>query len=392
MECPSFTKEDSARHSIVPRFRNYAKHISEFQGRVLERASSPMTIRAVVLAPGKFASFGGKTANDLAIYNGRLFDVVAIIDNSKAGKTSKTFLPVANIDVPIVSRLDETSQFTPEALVIGIAPIGGRMSAEYRQVVKDAILKGLDVWSGMHTFLADDKELAHLAKRSGATLHDLRRPPRELRIWNGEVTRTRAARITVMGTDCDVGKNITTIELAKRAFELGFNPGIVATGQTMLMLGADAGSVIDAIPADFTSGEVERHIVSLDKAGKDMIFTEGQAAILHPAYGQVSLAILYGSQPDAVCLAHDPFRRSRGGFEVVVPELRDEIDAIESLCSMTKVVAVSVMGWNRSRDQIARAAQRIEKEEGLPAGDAIRDSQMLTEAILRHLKFTKRIK
>lgn len=350
-----------------------------------------MAVRAIVLAQGKFGSFGSKTANDLVIYNGRVFDVVAILDKSKAGRTSKDFLPFATSDVPIVGRLEDADKFRPEALVIGVAPIGGRISAEYRQIVKKAILEGLDVWSGMHNFLSDDRELIGLAKQSGAILHDLRRPPANLRIWTGKVALTKAARVTVMGTDCDVGKNITTMELARAATTLGFNVGIVATGQTMLMLGTDAGAVIDSIPADFTPGEVERQILKLDKAGKEIIFTEGQAAILHPAYGQVSVAILYGSQPHAVCIAHDPFREWRGGFKVRMPHLKEEINAIQSVCEPTKVVAASVMGFNHTEDEITQAARQIEKETGLPAGNARRDAMKLTDAILQYLKLGKRV-
>ncbi len=350
-----------------------------------------MAIRAVVLAHGKFASFGGKTANDLVIYNGRFFNVVVILDKSKAGKTSRSFLPAASSNVPMVATFEESLRFRPEALVIGVAPVGGKLTSEYRQIVKEALLEGLDVWSGLHTFLSGDEELVSLAERKGVTLHDLRRPPEELRIWTGEVLQTRAARITIMGTDCDVGKNITTMELASQAAKSGFDPGVVATGQTMMMLGSDAGAVIDAIPADFTSGEVERQILKLDRLGKDMIFIEGQGAILHPAYGQVSVAILHGSQPDAVCLAHDPFRRRRGGFKVRIPEVTDEIHAIESLCPATKVVAVSVMGWERKKEEIENAAHRVERETGLPAGNAMKDGRKLIRAILERLKTIDRI-
>ncbi len=350
-----------------------------------------MTIKAVVLAHGKFASFGGKTANDLVIYNNRLFDIAAILDATKAGGTTKKFLPVAKADIPIVATLKQSARFNPEALVIGVAPIGGLLTKEYRKVVKEAISMGLDIWSGLHIFLGDDQELASLAKKSGSTLHDLRRPPKDLRIWDGAVSSTRAARITVMGTDCDVGKNVTTLELARSAEKLGYSAGVVATGQTMLMLAADAGSVIDAIPADFTPGEVERQILKLDRAGKQLIFTEGQAAILHPAYGQVSLAILYGSQPDAVCLAHDPFRKWRGGFKVRMPKLSEEIRAIEVLCPTTKVVAVSIMGWERDEREISRAAEKVEAETGLPAGDILRDGDRLTRPILKRLSRVGRI-
>jgi D-glutamate N-acetyltransferase len=351
-----------------------------------------MAIRAVVLAQGKFGSFGSKTANDLLIYNGRLFDVVALLDESKAGKTSREFLPFTSTDVPIVARLEDASKFKPEALVIGVAPIGGRISSEYRRIVREAILKGLDVWSGMHTFLSDDPELMGVALRTGSTLHDLRRPPADLQIWTGEVSHTKAARVTIMGTDCDVGKNITTMELAHEASKLGFSEGTVATGQTMLMLGTNAGAVIDSIPADFGPGEVERQILTLDKEGKDIIFIEGQAAVLHPAYGQVSVAILYGSQPDAICLAHDPFREWRGGFEARMPKLEDEISAIETLCPTTRVVAVSLMGFNHTKREVSQAARQVKKETGLPASDAIRQPDRLAKAIFQYLILKKRIR
>lgn len=378
-------KDTSPCKCIVLR-RGYEQRIP-----ALRLVATGMPLKAVILAPGKFASFGGKTANDLVLYNGRFFDVVAIIDDSKAGRTSKDFLPASKTDCPIVSNLKEALLYEPESLVIGIAPIGGRLTEEYRRVVKEAVRKGIDVWSGMHTFVSDDPEISRLAEKTGAKLHDLRRPPRDLRIWNGEVLSTRAARVTIMGTDCDVGKNVTTLELARSAEQAGFHPGIVATGQTMLMLGTDSGAVIDAIPADFTPGEVEKHVLQVNRMGKNPVFVEGQAAILHPGYGQVSLAILYGSQPHAVCLAHDPFRRKRGGFDAKIPPIEQEISAIERLCPLTKVVAVSVMGWNRESTDIEHAAQNVETQTGLPTGDAMRDGPKLFDAIRKRLKETGKI-
>jgi len=343
--------------------------------------------RAVILAEGSLGSLTGKTTNILIMYNNRKFNVVAVIDSNNAHKDAGEVIGIGKVGIPVVKDLNEAMSYSPEVLIIGIATVGGTLPKEYRKVIADAITKGLDIWSGLHYFLGDDPEFSELARKCGVRIHDIRKPPRDrLRIWNGDVLKTNCARILVAGTDCVVGKNVTVLELEKGLKHRGYNPGIVATGQTLILAGAHAGAVIDAIPSDFCPGVVEQLILNLDDNGFDPVIVEGQASVLHPAYGQVALSILYGSMPNLIVLAHDPWRRVRDEMNVPMEPLKREIKALEFLCPTAKVVAISIMGYRRSNTEVLEMCEALENELNLPVADPRRDRGRLVDAINKYLR------
>jgi uncharacterized NAD-dependent epimerase/dehydratase family protein len=154
------------------------------------------------------------------------------------------------------------------------------------------------------------------------------------------------------------------------------------------MIGCDAGECVDALPADFMGGEVERMVVDVADMGKDIIFVEGQASLSHPTYGQESLAIIYGSWPDAVILVHDPFRETRDGFpQFKVPKPTVEMNMIQTICPKTKIVGIAVNGDLKSDEEVKDAIKQIEKETELPATDALRfGAAKLFDALEKHIK------
>ena len=89
---------------------------------------------------------------------------------------------------------------------------------------------------------------------------------------------------------------------------------LVSTGQTGLIQGARYGIALDAIPAQFCSGEMEATVVeAFEGEHPDVIIVEGQGALSHPAY-LTSTFILRGSQPHGVVLQHAPGRTRLGDF------------------------------------------------------------------------------
>ena len=110
--------------------------------------------RLVILAEGQFAPHSAKTAYGVIRY-GR-DDVVAVLDSSRAGQNVSAYLP--GRDIPIVATLDDSLALPnpPDALLIGIAPTGGRLPDAWRSTILAAIDAGLDVLSGLHMFLGDD--------------------------------------------------------------------------------------------------------------------------------------------------------------------------------------------------------------------------------------------
>lgn len=311
------------------------------------RESFDTPVPTVVLAEGEFGETGGKTANGVVMHS-ELFAVRAVVDAETAGRTPTDVLGNERApDVPIVESVADALEVAPEAeaLVIGVAPAGGQLPESWVAGIEAALEAGCDVVSGLHVFLSEDDRWASLAAEHDARLFDVRKPPGDddLRVGDGSVDDADAPVVLTLGTDCAVGKRTTTFELYRAAREAGLDAGWVATGQTGIMVGAQAGVVIDRVPADFTAGVVEDLVTSV-AADHDLVFVEGQASLTHRAYSGVTLSLLHGAWPDAVVLADEPSRTRRTHFEQFAVEgIETERRLIEDLSAAT-VAAVSTWG------------------------------------------------
>ncbi|WP_411963705.1 DUF1611 domain-containing protein [Haloferax sp. YSMS24] len=335
-----------------------------------ERYEGP--VETIVFAEGAFGETSGKTANGV-VAHGTLFDVRAVVDSTKAGRCATDVLGTDLSSNPtVVASVEEALTEAPDAgvLILGVAPVGGTLPRDWIPEIETAIDAGCDVVSGLHEFLSDNPEWRMRAADAGVSLVDVRKPPEDkLRVADGRVDECGADVVLTMGTDCAVGKRTTTFELYNAARELGLDAGWVATGQTGVMIGADAGVVIDRVPADFLAGVVEDLVCSVAE-DYELVFVEGQASLSHRAYSAVTLGLLHGSNPDVVVIADEPGRNTRDDFDrFEVESLPEEISLIEHI-SPTTVAAVSTWG-----DAIG-----VESEVGLPAGNVFEDGG--TDAIL----------
>ncbi len=326
-------------------------------------------MRVLLLAHGKFTGMGGKTARGVYFYSPH--EVVGILDHTLAGRYADEFFP-GRRHVPIYSSI---SDFEGEydALIIGVAPIGGKLPRAWRSEIMRVLEDGRMVISGLHDFLSEDEEFRRIAERSGARIWDVRKPPENLRVADG--SGRKANTILVAGTDCSVGKMITAVELTNEARKRGLNAGFVATGQTGIMVGADAGYVIDRIPGDFMAGMVEEMVKKVGEK-KEIVIVEGQGALTHPAYSGVSTAILHGSYAKKIIIAHDPKRTEHhhySGFKI--SSLDRVIDQYESLAagiSGGRVVGISIDGEHMSNEEVNMYAEWVMSEFGLPSADVLR--------------------
>lgn len=340
----------------------------------LHERYDPSTL-ALVYAEGAFGETAGKTANGV-VAQSELFRVGGVIDSTCAGRDAGAVLGrELETTVPVFESVAVALEAVPDAtaLILGVAPVGGGLPEEWVAGIELAIDAGCDVVSGLHVFLADEPAWATRAADAGVALVDVRKPPEELRVADGRVEDVEAAVVLTTGTDCAVGKRTTTYELYRAARDAGLDAGWVATGQTGLMTGADAGVVIDRVPADFVAGVVEDLVCEVG-ADRDLVFVEGQAALSHRAYSGVALGLLHGAFPDAVVIADDPARRRRDDFDrFEVGSLDDEIALVERLCP-TDVVAVSTWG-----DPAAVATTTA-----LPVGNVLHDggADVLLEAVV----------
>ncbi|MFQ5762937.1 MAG: DUF1611 domain-containing protein, partial [Candidatus Bathyarchaeia archaeon] len=289
--------------------------------------------------------------------------------------------------IPVVGSLQDALRYDPEVLVIGIAPPGGRLPPTLRRTIREALERGMDVISGLHYFLSEDEEFAEEARKRGRRIWDVRKPPANLRVLTGQVRSVPVPIVTILSTDITSGKNIAVIEMLKEAERRGLSAGFIATGQTTMIIGADAGATIDAIPGDFMAGEVERMILDVAEKKKDLILVEGQGALSHPAFGNETLAILYGSWPDAIVLCHDPFRTSRDRFpQFALSDPRREIKMLETVFPEARVVAIAVDGYQQTTEDVQKTCDKLERETQLPCTDPYRfGAAKLLDAVLAHV-------
>jgi D-glutamate N-acetyltransferase len=341
--------------------------------------------RFLIVADGDFGPMTSKTANSVIRYLPER--TVGVLDRQHAGNTVQDVLGFGG-PRPVVGSMREGLALGPTAVLIGIAPQGGRMPAEWRAWLAEALNHGCDLWSGLHTFLGDDPLLAEEARANGRRIHDLRRPPADLPIASGLAKTVEPFVVLTVGTDCNVGKMTAQLQLTRRLNDQGIRTRFVATGQTGIMI-EGWGIAVDAVVADFIAGAAER-LVLQGSEGADIVLVEGQGSINHPGYSGVTLGLLHGSCPDALILCHQSSREYIGDYREAawlrIPPLSQYVHLYENIAGAvhpTKVVAVSLNTYDMSDDEARRTCEAARRETGLPATDPVRfDPGPLVEAVV----------
>ncbi len=346
--------------------------------------------RLAILAEGCFTPLDAKTAVGVLRY--RTDEVAAIIDSTRVGRTAAACVGVGG-DVPVVADVGTAASHGADSLMIGIAPQGGHLLPGWRLVIHEALARGWDVLSGLHVFLGDDPEFRELAERSGARLVDVRRPPQGLAVAAMRATTLDALVVLTVGSDCNVGKMTTALEIEGALKARSIRAEFVATGQTGIFI-AGQGIAVDAVPADFVAGAVEGMVL---RAGEqaEVVLVEGQGALHHPGYSGVTLSLLHGAAPQALVLCHQAVRdriRITGepSVERPIPPLAVLRQAYENAASWVRparVVAASLNTWGLDESAARSACTRAAEELGVPATDPVRfGPQPLAEAIQGELR------
>ena len=337
--------------------------------------------RYLILADGNFGPETSKTANACIRYTPD--HVVGVLDARHAGRTSQQILGFGG-DIPVVATLDQGLALRPNALLIGIAPPGGQIPADWVQLVRRAIEHGLEVWSGLHSFLGDIPELAEAARKRGVAIHDLRRPPAKLTVANGRVRTVDATVVLTVGTDCNIGKMTTQLQLLGSLRSKGIRTSFAATGQTGILI-EGRGISVDAVIADFIAGAAEKLVLDC-AAESDLVLVEGQGSIIHPSYSGVTYGLLHGSLPHAQVMCAQPSRKAINRCEwVKIPPLVDFIRLSEAAAAPLRpapVIAVALNTYDLDEDAARRAIESVQRETGLPTTDVVRyDPSPVSDAI-----------
>ena len=259
-----------------------------------------------------------------------------------------------------------------KSVVIGVAPSGGALKAEWLSALGEALHAGLAIVSGLHRKLSEEPALAEAAAAAGQPLIDLRVPPASIPIASG---RWRSGqRLLMVGTDCCVGKKYSALALHKALAARRVAATFRATGQTGIMI-AGGGIPMDAVVSDFLSGAAE--MLSPDAAPNHWDVIEGQGSLFHPAYAAVTLGLLHGSQPDAMVLCHAVGRTVIDEYEdYPVPDLRDCIAQYEQAARVThaqaRVVGISLNTQGSDEAGALSACDEVSSLTGVPCIDPMR--------------------
>ena len=336
--------------------------------------------RMLILTEGQLGTFSSKTGVSVMRY--RRDRVAGVLDSAHAGRPIESIVEGLR-DIPIFGSVDEALSVRPDAVLIGIAPSGGALPERMRGHLVSALRNGLSIVSGLHTMLRNDPELVELAERSGARIHDIRDAGNIQRISTGKARYTRAKRVLTVGTDCNIGKMVTSLELRRAAVEAGLDAAFVATGQTGIMI-EGWGIAIDHVISDFAGGAAEMLVEHV--ADRQICFIEGQGSLGHPAYSGVTLSLLHGSCPDAMVMVTRPTRTLHNDWpDCPIRPITQQIRFYEDAAAMmhpARVVAVAVNTVGLSTEEAARQIRQIADETGLPAADPIRDGpEVLLKAV-----------
>ncbi len=333
--------------------------------------------------------FRNKTAMALLRYCPE--DITCVIDSTHAGQDLHELIGMGK-GIPVVESVADAQVYDPEYLVIGVSTPGGYLPDEIRSHVYKAIRAKMGVISGLHEGLNTDPNIASLSCRHAVDLVDLRGVPEdETYISSGRATETSALRVLTVGTDCNLGKMTTSIQLEMfLRNKMRIRARFVATGQNGMLI-KGRGVCIDRVVSDFTAGAVERLMLREDHE-MDILIVEGQGSLLSPPYSGVCLSLLHGCLPDAMILCHRAGRKIHRNSEVPIPPIEEYAELYnriaQPLHKHAKVVAVSVNTQGMSEEEAQAEIDAIAQATGLPTADIVRQGKegckVLANAVLNY--------
>src|SRR5207245_10374631 len=117
------------------------------------------------------------------------------------------------------------------------------------------------------------------------------------------------------------------------------------------------------------AGAAERLVVEGGKLG-DLLWVEGQGAILHPVYSGVTVGLMHGSAPHLYVLCHEVGRTVVEGDRTASPivSLSELVDLHERMSLKLRPAKVACIALNTSQVSQQEAQEAIaaaEEETGL---------------------------
>jgi uncharacterized NAD-dependent epimerase/dehydratase family protein len=338
--------------------------------------------RAALLVEGARDVFHAKTA--IALLRYKKESVSYLVDATKAGQTANDIFKLGE-DLPVVASIENVVDEI-DSLIICLMLPEGKIPATWVEQILIALKNGIDIINPLHIDFAKLSEIAngvggeHIESspqitrfnNTSAVVHNIRIPPDDLELFSYKVLRTKAKRVLTVGSDCNIGKMLTTLELDKFARKQGVNSAFVATGQISTLI-KGSGIAIDRVISDFMPGATERLI--LEEADRDLVLVEGQGSIFQPIYSGVTMGLLHGTAPNAMVMCHVPTRQHLRYSDIEIPDFKKMIRMHEEIASIicpSKVVGISLNCHDLDDKTAKEVVESYQDISGLPATDPVK--------------------
>lgn len=361
---------------------------------------------AIILCDGDFATEDAKAANDLVRFSD-YYKIIGIIDKNKAGLDAGLVLDNKKNGIPIFPSIE--SAFLKYSnkishLIIGTLPVTAELSESIVQPLQFALMHGLTIINGLHTFLAEDPRFKNLIRKYKGRIIDIRKYQKKFRKFSGAIKNRHAYVISSVGIDANIGKMTSCLKITEALNKHGIITQFVATGQIGKMVGTEFFKPIDSIPGPYESGELESLILEADQSNPDIIIVEGQGCISYPPYGTLNFrhevelmhesnvleaALLEGAKPDALIITHAPKRKTLSGFpQYQTPLLFKEIKLNEMVAG-APVIAISINHEDMTKLEVDNYCKQLSLETCLPVEDALYSTSTIVNEIIKIVKNSK---
>ncbi len=191
---------------------------------------------ALIYCEDHFGTMDGKTANGL-IRSSQKYQIVGVIDSSKAGMDTGDVLEGKRNGIPIFSSFEDALDNLPEVpnhFIYGMAPSEAFLKLEERNIILSAMDKGMNIENPLHEFFTEDDEFVNSSIKNNVVINDVRKPSikRDLHLFSGRILNVKTPIIAILGTDSAVGKRTTSVILEEALIKQGLNVAFIATNRT----------------------------------------------------------------------------------------------------------------------------------------------------------------
>jgi len=221
---------------------------------------------AALLVEGAKDIFHAKTASVLLRY--RPESVSFLLDSTHSSSNPNMFSKKSN--VPVITNVKDALGKI-DTLIICLMLPEGKVPQSWIDHLTTALNNGVDIINPLHVDFGKLKEVSRtlggVSEESSGSItkfndckgeiHNIRIPPDDIELFSLKVLKTHAKRVLTVGSDCNIGKMLTSLELNTAAKKRGLNSDFIATGQIGVLIKGE-GIAIDRVISDFVPGAVEK--------------------------------------------------------------------------------------------------------------------------------------